>query len=113
MMQITFVHARCHGIDWSAAGTKSNPVLITGRSPTVGVANALNGEIPIRLTGIPIRVAEGSTVKVVVGCIRHVAVRIHHHTFPVGPRRICRYQVLMHFITKRIVKKWLTVARSH
>ena len=79
----------------------------------MSVAIALNRKIPIRLTGIPIRVAEGSTVKVVVGCIRHVAVRIHYHTFPVGPRRICRYQVLMHFISEGTVKKWLTVARSH
>ena len=84
-MVTTFVHARCHRIDWGAADAKSNTILITGRSPTMSVAIALNRKIPIRLTGIPIRVAEGSTVKVVVGCIRHVAVRIHNYALPVGP----------------------------
>ena len=84
-MVTTFVHARCHRVDWSAADTKSNTILIARGGPAVGVSKALNGKIPICAAGVPVRVAKGSSVKVVVGCIRHVAVRIHNYALPVGP----------------------------
>ena len=87
-MVTTFVHARCHRIDWGAADAKSNTILIARGGPAVGVSKVLNGKIPICTASVPVRVAKGSSVKVVVGCIRHVAVRIYDNTLPVGPRRI-------------------------
>jgi hypothetical protein len=84
-MVTTFVHARCHRIDWGAADAKSNTIFIARGGPAVGVSKALNRKIPICAAGVPVRVAKGSSVKVVVGCIRHVAVRIHNYALPVGP----------------------------
>ena len=87
-MVTTFVHARCHRIDWGAADAKSNTILIARGGPAVGVSKVLNGKISICTTGVPVGVAESRSVKVVVSRIRHMAVRIHNNTLPVGPRGI-------------------------
>ncbi len=51
----------------------------------MGVSDALNGKVAICATGVPVRVAEGGSVEVVVAGIRHVAVRIHNYALPVSP----------------------------
>jgi hypothetical protein len=51
---LTLVHAGGHRVDWGPGHAKSNAILIACGCPAVSASKALNGEVPVCSTSIPV-----------------------------------------------------------